>query len=231
MAYRRRTKTRRPIRRRRKTARKRAGRKRVQPMSMIIRGGLPKRMFTSSSYFYYGLNTIASGTNSLLAVQSSPYACVTGVSNSQPLYFDTYKLLYNRCRVHGMRTTVQACYLPSASNTREVYFGVYNSPTASVPGTIEGAMQQPGAKSVMLPFDKTPRKLTIYNKCCYTLGTSKVMYNTDLTYQSLVSTVPSTMAYTNYWFYNFNGDITYVQFSIKVTLYVEYFEPTLVVNT
>lgn len=223
----RKTRTRRYTKKRVRTSRKRA----PQPNSLTVRGGLPRKLFTSSNYFYFALQSVTGTSNFVLQTQSSPFTCMSGVSNSQPLYFDTYKTLYNRVRVHGFKTTVTACYLPGATNTREIIFGIYNSSTASVPGTAEGAMQQPGAKMKMLPFDKSSRTLSIYNKCYYNLGVSKVMYNTDLTYQSLVSTVPSSMAYTTIWFYNYNGDASPVQYQVKVTLYMEYFEPTLVVNT
>lgn len=220
------------VARTRRYAKKRATKKRFpQPNSVTFRGGLPKKLFTSSTYYYYALVTIAGTSNAVLATQSSPFQCIAGVANSQPLYFDTYKTLYNRCRVHGFKTTCTSLNLPTPTNTRGTYFGMYNADTGSVPGTMDGAMQQPGARSLILPFDKTPRTLKMYNKCNYTLGTSKVMYNTDLIYQSLVSTVPTHMAFTNMWWYNYNGDTTYVQVAVKVVVYCEYFEPTLVVNT
>lgn len=226
MAYRRRTKTRRPIRRRRKTVRKRRNVRATRVLT--CKTGFPRRMFVATNYVLTGSSTIATG-NLVIPVQSSAFQIMTAISNSQAQYFDQYKAIYNRFRIHGMKVSVTTSEIDSSTN-RGVLFGMYFTNTSTVPGTAEGAMTQPGAQYKLITTDNASKWLTGYRKCYNVLGVSKVMYNTDLAYQALVTTNPSSMMYCNIWYFNQGVTTLTVQYIIRVKLYCEYFEPALVVN-
>lgn len=222
------SKKRRTTRPRRKQARRRTRNVRATK-SLTCKTGFPKRMFVANDYVLLGSTAVTTGNN-VIPCQSSAFQCLTGVSNSQALYFDQYKAIYNRFRIHGMKVSITA-FMTDAPTNRGLYFGMFWNNTASVPGTMEGALQQPGAKYKLITTDNTQKWLSSYRKCYQVIGTSKSMYNTDLTYQALVTTNPSTMAYCNIWFYNPAAATLTTQYIVKVKLYCEYFEPTLIVNT
>lgn len=232
MAYRRRRKTaqrkKRPMRRARRSRRPRSQKLLTCPQ------GFPRRMFTATDYFYTSTTAVAGLSNYVIPVQSSAFQLISGLSNSQAQYFDQYKAIYTRYRVHALRVSVTANLESGVANqVRAMVFGGYWATVPTVPGTVEGAMVQPGAQYRSLPVDCTARKITSYNKSYRALNISKMMYDTDLAYQAAVTASPTTVAYYNIWFYNPQAapDTQKVQYVIRIRAYVEYFQRELIVNT
>lgn len=221
-------KKRRPTQRR-KAVRSKRVRSRRNNVVAVVPNGVAQRYRCATLWTYSGVYSVAGASTTELYIQSSTNDPGGAMSANQPFYRDQLASLYTRYRVKAMKV-----YMTVANQTgdRDLDIACFWSGNLTAATTWILASSQPGSIVRCCGLDRKPAHIRSYRPMYKVLGTAHNMYDTDLNYQAVCGSDPTTMGYFRILISNASSVSTAVyHVTMRVRYYVEYFQPVLTLDS
>lgn len=193
--------------------------------TLVYRGGwgrfMPDRYFTYLSEAELWPDTTAGGAIDYIIKANSAYDPWDGLSTNSMMGFDNMMGIYHNYKVHSCRVDIEVVNNDGDDPVNIYLIPMWTSTTQAARG--EETIALPNCKSAIVTNQTGPGRIS-----CYVRMKDVLSQTSDLSMAGTASTDPTQLYYIHVVFANRSGNALAVEAKSKITMFVEFFNPSYI---